>query len=77
MVTLPVLRVVRVEVGDADDRVAGLLLGVGEDLVVLPLEPEHVREVLERDVLVADLVQPPDHRQQRAVEIALADLVLL
>ena len=50
------LRVVRVEVDDADDRVAAVLLDVGHQLVVLRVEPGDVREVLERRVLAPDLV---------------------
>ena len=67
----------RVEVDHADDRVGPLALGVGDDRVVGGVEEADVVQALERGVLAADVVQALDHRQQRAVERALLELVLL
>ena len=63
----------RVDVDDADH----VVLRVGDQLVVLGLEPAEVLEPLQRRLGAPDLVQALDERQQRPVERALLDLVLL
>ena len=60
-----------------DDRVGPLALGVGDDRVVGGVQEADVVQALQRGVLAADVVQALDHRQQRPVERALLELVLL
>ena len=73
----PSWRLMGIEVDDADHGVAAGLLGVGDQRVVGGVEEGDVGELLQRRVLAAGVVEAGDHRQQRSVERALLDLVLL
>src|SRR5438105_14368308 len=67
----------RVEVDDDDHVVVAGALEVTEQLLVLRLEERDVVEPLQRRVLAARPIERRDERQQRPVEAAALDLVLL
>jgi hypothetical protein len=71
------LRVVGVEVDDAEDDVVALALGVGDQGVVGGVEELHVLQALQRGMLAAYAVQALDEPQQRPVEPPALELVLL
>ena len=59
------------------DHAEHVVLGVGEQVLVLGLEPAEVVEPLQRRQGAPSLVQLPHQRQERAVERTLLHLVLL
>src|SRR5204863_3065759 len=68
-----VARLERIDVDD-DDHV---VLHVGDDPLLLRVQPAQVVDALQTGLGAADLVQAPNERQQRPVETTLLDLVLL
>src|SRR4051812_34806567 len=71
------LRGVRIDVHYDQQDLTWSLLGICDQPVVLGLEEGDVREALQRRAVAADLVEARDERQQRPVECAPLDLVLL